>query len=119
MYSIGENDRILMSRYPTDMRMGINCLSGQVRRVGLDPTSGEAYVFVGKSRKVMKILRWEHGGYVLYQKRLEQGRFYSRIFLRQGVGFRPMRWAELMLIVEGISPKAPRRHRYDPPGKGV
>lgn len=65
-----------MAQHPTDMRMGVNCLSGQVRMVGLDPSNGDVYIFVGKSRQVMKILHWEHGGYVVYYKRLEEGRFH-------------------------------------------
>ena len=69
-------------------------------------------VCVGKSRTTMKLLHWERGGYVMYYKRLEQGRFHPRIFLRQGIGFRSMRWDELVLLLEGISPKAARRHRF-------
>lgn len=92
------------------MRMGFNRLIGPV---GLDPSNGDVYIFVGLSRKLMKILHWEYRGYVLYYKRLEQGRFHPKKFLRQGVGFRPMRWSELVLLMEGISPKAARRHRYD------
>ncbi|MGN1245949.1 MAG: IS66 family insertion sequence element accessory protein TnpB, partial [Muribaculaceae bacterium] len=82
------------------------------RMVGLDPANGDAYVFVGNSRTIMKILHWERGGYVMYYKRLEQGRFHPRIFLRQGVGFRSMRWDELVLLMEGISPRVARRRRY-------
>jgi len=114
MFNLNENNRIVMSQHPTDMRMGINCLCGQVRLVGLEPTNGDVYIFVSKSRKVMKILHWEYGGYVMYQKRLEKGRFHPRIFLRQGVGFRSMRWSELVLLMEGISPKVARRRRYEP-----
>ena len=73
-----------MAQHPTDMRMGVNCLSGQVRMVGLDPSNGDVYIFVGKSRQVMKILHWEHGGYVVYYKRLEEGRFHPRIFSASG-----------------------------------
>ena len=61
----------------------------------------------------MKLLHWERGGYVMYYKRLERGRFHPRIFLRQGFGFRSMRWDELVLLMEGISPKAARRRRYE------
>lgn len=112
MFNLNENNRIVMSQHPSDMRMGVNCLSGQVRQVGLDPTNGDVYIFVGRSRKVMKVLHWEYGGFVMYYKRLEQGRFHPGIFLRQGIGFRSMRWSELVLLMEGISPKAARRHRY-------
>ena len=62
-----------MAQNPTDMRMGVNCLSGQVRAVGFEPTNGDVYIFVGKSRQVMIILHWEHGGYVVYYKRLGEG----------------------------------------------
>lgn len=113
MFNLNENNRIVMAQHPSDMRMGVNRLIGQVRSVGLDPSNGDVYIFVGLSRKLMKILHWEYGGYVLYYKRLEQGRFHPKIFLRQGVGFRSMRWSELVLLMEGISPKAARRHRYD------
>ena len=113
MFNLNENNRIVMAQHPSDMRMGVNCLSGQVRMLGLDPANGDVYIFVGRSRQVMKILHWEYGGYVIYYKRLEQGRFHPRIFLREGVGFRSIRWSELVLLVEGISPKVARRKRYE------
>ena len=113
MFNLNENNRIVMARFPTDMRMGINSLSGEVRKVGLDPSDGSAYIFVGKSRQVMKILHWEYGGYVMYYKRLEAGRFHRGIFLRHGIGFRSMKWSELVLLMEGISPKVARRYRYE------
>ena len=81
MFNLNEDNRIVMAQHPTDMRKGVNTLCGEVRRVGLDPTNGDVYIFVGKSRKVMKLLHWEYGGYVVYYKRLEVGRFHPRIFL--------------------------------------
>ena len=102
-----------MSQTPTDMRIGVNGMCGHVRSVGLDPTNGDVYIFVGRTRKVMKLLHWERGGYVMYYKRLEQGRFHPRIFLRNGIGFQSMRWDELVLLMEGISPRVARRKRYE------
>lgn len=117
MFNLNEDNRIVMAQHPSDMRIGINGMCGQVRKVGLDPTNGDVYIFVGKSRNIMKLLHWERGGYVMYYKRLEQGRFHPRIFLREGLGFRSMRWDELVLLMEGISPKAARRHRYEKQAK--
>ena len=48
----------------------------------------------------------------MYYKRIEESRFHPRIFLREGFGFRSMRWDELVLLMEGISPKVARLHRY-------
>ncbi|MCI7654582.1 MAG: transposase, partial [Bacteroidales bacterium] len=64
-----------------------------------DPTDGKVYVFVGKTRKVMKLLHWERGGYVMYYKRLETGRLSPRLFPPdQHIGFREIRWDELALF---------------------
>lgn len=90
MFNINENNRIVMSQHPTDMRKGVNCLCGQVHQDGLGPTNEDIYIFVGCSRQVMKILHWEHGGYVVNYKRPEQGRFHPRIFLRKGIGLHSM-----------------------------
>ena len=119
MFNLNENNRIVMAQHPSDMRIGVNGMCGQVRAVGLDPTNGDVYIFVGKSRKIMKLLHWERGGFVMYYKRLEQGRFHPRIFLRQGIGFRSMRWDELVLLMEGISPKVARRRRFELDNKNV
>ena len=87
MFNLNEGSRIVIAQHPTDMRMGVNGMCGQVGKVGLDPSNGDVCLFVGKSRTTMKLLHWERGGYVMYYKRLEQGRFHPRIFLRQGIGF--------------------------------
>lgn len=112
MFNLNENNRFLMSQNSTDLRRGINGLCGDIRKVGLVPNNGEVYIFVNKTRQVMKVLHWERGGYTIYYKRLEQGRFHPRIFLRQGIGFRSIRWDELVLLMEGISPRTARRKRF-------
>ena len=37
MFNLNENNRIVMSQHPSDMRAGVNKLCGQVRSVGPDP----------------------------------------------------------------------------------
>jgi hypothetical protein len=50
----------------------------------------------------MKLVHWERGGYVVYYRRLEQGRVSHKLFEKEGVGFRSLRWDELVLFPEGI-----------------
>ncbi len=112
MFNISESDHILMAQQPSDLRMGINCLCGQIRKAGFEPSNGHVYIFVNKTRQVMKILHWEFGGYTMYYKRLELGRLHPRIFSQDTFGFRVIKWSELVLLIEGISPKVHRRLRY-------
>ncbi len=113
MFNLNESNHYLLSTFPTDMRVGVNTMSGKVGQAGLTPTNGDVYVFVGKSRKIMKLLHWERGGYAVYYKRLEIGRFSPRLFPENpSEHFRTIRWDELVLLMEGISPKSIRRKRY-------
>ena len=112
MFSLNESNRFVMSQNSTDMRKGADSLCGEIRHLNLEPCNGDVYVFVNTTRKVMKLLHWERGGFVVYHKRLTQGRFHRGIFLHAGTGFRSLRWDELVLLMEGISPKAARRRRF-------
>ena len=66
MFNLNGDNRIVMAQHPTDMRMGVNGMCGQVRNVGLEPSNGDVYVLVGKSGTTLKLLQWERGGYVMY-----------------------------------------------------
>lgn len=39
----------------------------------MDALNGNGYVFIGRRRKSLKILRWQKEGFVLYNKKLELG----------------------------------------------
>ncbi len=45
MFNLNENNRIVMEQHPTDLRMGVNSLSGQARMVALDPDNGDVYIW--------------------------------------------------------------------------
>lgn len=54
-----------------DMRKGIVSLSELVRRtMNASPENGDVFIFLGKDRRNLKILRHESNGYVLYWKKL-------------------------------------------------
>lgn len=58
------------------MRRGHDGLASIVRsQWALDVFAGHLFVFLGKRLDRCKILTWSRGGFVLYYKRLERGRF--------------------------------------------
>lgn len=113
MFSLGESNRYVVYVRGVDLRKGLDGLCGLIRHLSLSPSNGDVYVFFNKSRTTMKLLHWERGGYVVYYKRMERGRVSHKIFLKEGVGFRSLRWDELVLLLEGISPGIKRRKRYN------
>jgi transposase len=67
--------RIFLAAEPVDLRKSIDGLSALVRARGHDVYSGHLYVFAGRRRDRIKILVFDRGGFVVYYKRLEAGRF--------------------------------------------
>lgn len=95
------------------MRNGIDGLSGIVRtKLGRDPLSGEVFIFISRNRYNMKLLHWEPGGFVLYQKRLETGTFELPEYDPSLSSYK-MDWSTLVMLVEGIRlKKVHYRERY-------
>lgn len=113
MFNLNEGNRFMVCVQGVDLRKGLDGLCGLIRYLSLSPTNGDVYIFLNKKRTTMKLLHWERGGFVIYYKRLERGRVSHKIFQKQERGFRSIRWDELMLLIEGISPKTKRRKRYN------
>jgi transposase len=67
--------RIFLAAAPTDMRKGFDGLSALVKARGADVFSGHLFVFVSRRGDRVKVLTWDRGGFVLWYKRLERGRF--------------------------------------------
>jgi transposase len=110
--------RILMSTEPTDMRKGPDGLCSLVKRQFDESVfSGTLFVFLSRRRDRAKILWWSVGGFVVYYKRLEAGRFRrptpasdGRLVLSPG---------ELQALLEGIDLRGARRSRLWKPGSGI
>lgn len=75
MIGLPNHCRILLFAEPADMRKGHDGLHGLVLAAGEDPYSGALFVFMSQRRDRAKILTFERGGFVLWYKRLERGRF--------------------------------------------
>lgn len=76
MLTLPPSVRIYVASEPVDMRRGHDGLAAIVRNQWkLDLFEGHLFVFVGRRHDRVKILFWDRGGFVLYYKRLERGRF--------------------------------------------
>ena len=75
MFSLDGTCRYWLYNKPVDMRKSFNGLGGIVTnaRCG-NQRSGDVYIFINASRNMMKMLRKEEGGMVLYVIRLDMGR---------------------------------------------
>jgi transposase len=89
-----------------DMRKSIDGLSQIVAQaMGMNPLSGQVFVFIGRRRDRAKLLVWDrHGFWVLY-KRLEAGRFTDPARLAGG----SIAMSELVAWLEGIDLSRARR----------
>ena len=100
MFSLGNSQRYLLYSQACDMRKGFDGLCGLVNNeLSRSPMDGAVYIFINRQRNQIKLLCWEPGGFVLYHKRLERGRF-SVPDLAHNSGI--LQWPDLVLIVEGI-----------------
>lgn len=76
MLTLPSSVRILLATEPVDMRKSIDGLMAVVRSGwGEDVYSGHLFVFVSRRGDRVKVLTFSRGGFILYYKRLEQGRF--------------------------------------------
>lgn len=111
MFSLNDQHRYFLYRPATDMRKGFDGLSGLVRNeLGMDPLSGDVFIFLNRRRTHMKLLVWENSGFVVYYKRLESGRFeYPN--MDESTLSMSISWRQLMLIIQGIDLRSVRQRK--------
>ena len=71
MFCLNDTMRYYLCPGRTDMRKGISSLCGVVHeKMGCEARNGDVFIFIGSSRRLMKLLHAEDGGMVMYVKRL-------------------------------------------------
>ncbi len=116
MLSLPASVRIYFFAEATDMRRGFDGLVRMVRDAGLNEFSGHLFVFVSRRADRAKILTWERGGFVLWYKRLERGKFRRPLIAPDTTQVR-LESDQLTLLLEGIDLKSVRRaKRWTPKG---
>lgn len=94
--------RIFLCTAPTDMRKGHDGLAALVSQtLGQDRFSGHLFVFLSRRGDRCKVLVWDRGGFVLWYKRLETGRFRLPRLAR-GTESLTLDAAELALLLDGV-----------------
>lgn len=111
MLGLPRSVRIFLARQPTDMRRGFDGLSAQATALGADIYSGHLFAFISKRRNRVKILWWDRGGFVLWYKRLERGRF--RLPPVEGDAEQAeLDATQLTMLLDGIDIRNVRRGRF-------
>jgi transposase len=95
------------------MRKSFDGLCGLVsNHLNKTPSNGEVFIFINRTRNKIKLLHWEHGGFVLYYKRLVQGTFKLPV-VNESTNSCQISWSLLVMMVDGISiEKAKHRKRF-------
>ena len=114
MYSLTSANKYYLYQGFIRMNLGINGLYKLVRSEmsQLSPVSGDAFIFFGKRRDGVKILRWDGDGFLLYYKRLESGTFELPT-LNPYTGHYEVPYTTLIFILNGVSLRSVRlRKRF-------
>ncbi len=100
---------IYLAAEPVDMRRGHDGLAAIVRNQWkLDLFGGHLFVFVGRKNDRCKILFFDRGGFVLYYKRLERGRFRLPPVASGAVSL-ALDATQLAMLLDGIDVSRVRR----------
>jgi len=109
MMGMETGERVYLAPGATDMRKSIDGLSAIVSAVfELDPFSNAWFVFCGKGKDRLKILRWDCNGFWLYYRRLERGRFK---WPAQSGGTICISRRQLNWLLDGLSIEQSSSHR--------
>jgi transposase len=108
--------KIYLASGPADLRKGFNGLSGMVREWGLDLYSGHLFVFFSRRGNSVKILTWDRGGFVVWHKRLEMGR-YRIPKVAEGDTRVQLDGGQLSMLLDGVDFSKVRRQKRWETGK--
>jgi transposase len=76
MIHLTASTHILLATEPADFRMGIDGLAYVCRdRLSSDPRSGTLFVFINRSKTMVRTLAYDGSGFWLMTKRLSKGKF--------------------------------------------
>lgn len=109
MINLSNSSKVYLACGATDLRKSIDGLAAIVKqRFKLDPFSSCLFVFCNKSKNRVKILEWEHTGFWLHLKRLEEGKFQ---WPKGQADVKSIDMRELRWLLDGLSTEQPKAHK--------
>lgn len=104
MWGLEPDLRLWVCDRPVSIRNGIRGLSQMVWSwKGHSPASGDVYVFFSKDRRMMKALKWDGDGFLMYTKKLSRGRFRD-VLKKSDEGVRRLQWDDFHMLMRGLTP---------------
>ena len=119
MLTLPRSVRIYLATGPVDLRKSIDGLGALARAQQHDLFSGHLFVFTSRRGDRVKILAWDRGGFVLYYKRLEKGRFKLPV-VEAAAAEVELDATQLAMLLDGIDVKRVKTPaRWEPPSRAV
>lgn len=109
MISLGLNTKVYLALGATDLRKGMDGLSGLVAgQLSQNPFSGHLFAFCNRQRNTVKLLFWDLNGFWVLHKRLERQTFRWPRTEREvmELSLREMNW-----LLDGLDPLDLKGHR--------
>ena len=92
----------------TDMRKGIDRLCSMIaEKTEENPLSGAYFLFCSRNRRTVKILYWDRNGFCLWQKRLDDDKFW---WPKNSEEVSKIKAHELRWLLDGLDPTAVKGH---------
>ena len=103
MFELRDDLRFYVFNGKTNLRGGYMRLCATVReQMGCDPRNeGNVYIFINRKCSIIRLLHYERGFYVMYEKRPESGRFRRPVYDSR-TGRYKISYADLVCLTEGL-----------------
>ena len=117
MLTLPPSVKIFLSTQHCDMRKGHDGLYALVKhQLKADAFSGHLFAFVSRKGNRIKILCWSHGGFILWYKRIERGKFKIPVLPKDQKAVE-LDSGQLSMLLEGIDYSRVRRPLHWQPPK--
>jgi transposase len=102
MFHLHQSLEYYLYPLPVDMRKSFYSLSGIVTTaMNHNVRNGGVFIFINRRKNIMKILHMEYAGLVIYNKKLESGRFKLPSFDENTISLN-IHWNDLMMMVQSV-----------------